>query len=131
MFIMVAKLDGRRQKWLIGIPSDLFGIAKMLNGPLAGVLEEWSECPDRGLETSFQTGFPFVGFIEDYTYGTGEVDVYPRDILPVPEFSDKLYENNKRVIDSLKETEDAAKILEATEEDVAEKRMSKVRPLEE
>ena len=126
MLIMVAKLDGRRQKWLTGIPSDIFGVAKMLHGPFAGVLEEWSECPDRGLETSFQTGFPFVGFMEDYTYGTGGVDVYPKDILLVPEFVDKMYENNKHVIDSLKETEDAAKILEATEEDVAEERMSKV-----
>ena len=69
--------------------------------------------------------------MEDYIYGTGEVDVYPNDILPVPQFIDNICENNRRVIDSLKEIEDAVKILEATDEDVADERMSKVRSLQE
>ena len=45
-----------------------------------------------------------MGYMEDFTYGTGEVDVYLKEVLPVPEFIDKIYKNNKRVIDSLKET---------------------------
>ena len=50
--------------------------------------------------------------------------------MPVPEFMDKIYEN-KLVIDSLKEIENAEKILQATGEDVKDERMSQVRFLEE
>ena len=48
LLYLVTQLKPRQEQWRDGIPEVIRQVAGKLHGPLAGVLEQWAEMPDKG-----------------------------------------------------------------------------------